>query len=49
MRWKLMVLVLLVAAIAPEPFVHFAGASVRAALQVVGGMLSPASAGPGHG
>ncbi len=49
MRWKLIVMVLLVAAIAPELFVHLAGASVRAALQLIGGMLSPASAGNGHG
>lgn len=49
MRWKLMVVVLLVAAIAPELFIHFAGASVRAALQVVGGMLPAASAATGHG
>ena len=49
MRWKIIILVLLVAAVAPELFVHFAGASVRAALQLVGGMLSPASAGTGHG
>lgn len=49
MRWKLIIVVLLVAAIAPELFVHFAGASVRAALQVVDGMLSSASAGTGHG
>ncbi len=44
-----MVLVLLMAAVAPELFVHFAGTSVRAALQVLTGMLSPASAGTGHG
>ncbi len=49
MRWKLMIVVLLLAAIAPELFVHFAAASVRAALEVVGGMLSPGSAGTGHG
>jgi len=49
MRWKLIIVVLLLAAIAPELFVHFAGASVRAALQVFGGMLSPSSAGTGHG
>ena len=49
MRWKLMLVVLLVAAIAPELFVHFAGASVRAALQLLGGMLSPDSAGTSHG
>ncbi len=48
MRWKLIVMVLLVAAIAPELFVHVAGASVRAALQLVAGMLSSASAGTGH-
>ena len=49
MRWKLIIMVLLLAAVAPELFVHFAGASVRAALQVLGGMLSPGSAGTGHG
>ncbi len=49
MRWKLIVMVLLVAAIAPGLFVHLAGASVRAALQLIGGMLSPASTGTGHG
>jgi hypothetical protein len=49
MRWKLMILVLLVAAVAPELFVHFAGSSVRAALQVVGGMLPATSAATGHG
>ncbi len=45
MRWKLIVLVLLLAAIAPEVCVHFAEASVRAALQVLNGMLAPAGGG----
>jgi len=49
MRWKFIVVVLLLAAIAPELFVHVAGVSVRAALQVIGGMLSPVSAGARHG
>jgi hypothetical protein len=47
MRWKLIVLVLLLGAIAPDLFVHFAGASVRAALQVLNGMLAPAKGGGG--
>ena len=47
MRWKLVVLVLLAGAIAPELCVHFASSSVRAALQVLNDMLSPA--GGNHG
>lgn len=49
MRWKLIVLVLLAGAIAPDLCVQFAGASVRAALQVLGGMLSPVTGGTSHG
>jgi hypothetical protein len=49
MRWKLIIMVLLAGAIAPELCVHFAGASVRAALQVLNGLLSPATAGANHG
>ena len=48
MRWKLIVLVLLLGAIAPDLFVQFAGASVRAAMQVLNGMLAPVTGG-GHG
>lgn len=49
MRWKLIVLVLLAGAIAPELCVHFASASVRAALQVLNGLLSPGTSGTSHG
>ena len=49
MRWKLIIVVLLLAAVAPQLFVHFAGASVRAALQILSGMLSASSAGVAHG
>ena len=49
MRWKLIIVVLLAGAIAPELCVHLASASVRAALQVLNGMLSPVTAGASHG
>lgn len=49
MRWKIVVVLLVVCAVAPTLFVHFAGASVRAALELLTGMLSPTSAGAGHG
>lgn len=44
MRWKLVVLVLLAGAIAPDLCVHFASASVRAALDVLNGMLNSSGA-----
>jgi hypothetical protein len=43
-RWKLVVLVLLAGAIAPDLCVHFASASVRAALDVLNGMLNSSGA-----
>jgi hypothetical protein len=46
-RWKLVVLVLLAGAIAPQQCVDFAGSSVRAALGILEGTLS--STGAGHG
>lgn len=46
-RWKLVVLVLLAGAIAPQLCVDFASSSVRAALDVLNGMLN--HAGAGHG
>lgn len=45
MRWKLIVLVLLAGAIAPDLCVQFAGDSVRAAVQVLDGMLAPVTGG----
>ena len=48
MRWKLIVLVLLAGALAPDLCVQFAGATVRAALQVLNGMLGHAG-GTGRG
>lgn len=48
MRWKLIVLVLLAGAIAPDLCVQFAGASVRAVVEVLNGMLAPVTGG-GHG
>jgi hypothetical protein len=49
MRWKLIIVVLLAGAIAPELCVHFASASVRAALQVLNSLLPPGTSGTGHG